>query len=101
MAKAPKTLSKAEIAAQKKDLLAAIKVVKTEHGKFVSDFKAAEKALATAKKETDKTLAAAQKVVDAAAAKLAKATEKAEAGEAKLQAKLEALAPAKAETAEA
>lgn len=101
MAKAPKTLSKAEVAAQKKDLQAALKVIKTEHGKFVSDHKAAEKALAAAKKEADKAVAAAQKLVDAAAAKLAKATEKAETGEAKIAAKLAALEPAKADAAAA
>lgn len=101
MAKAPKTLSKAEIAAQKKDLQAALKIVKAEHGKFVSDHKATEKALAAAKKEADKAVAAAQKAVDASAAKLAKATEKADAGTAKLNAKLAALEPAKEEMAAA
>ena len=101
MAKTTKTLSKAEIAAQKKDLLAGIKVIKTEYSKFVSDHKAAEKALATVKKEADKAVATAQKAVDASATKLAKAFEKAQAGEAKLQAKLAALEPAPAVVADA
>lgn len=96
MAKAAKTLSKAEIAEMKKNLTAGLKEIQTEYGKYVSDFKAAEKALAAAKKEADKAIAAAQKTADAAAAKLAKATEKADAGKAKLQAKLAALEPAKA-----
>ena len=93
MAKAPKVLSKAEVAAAKKDLQAALKTINVEHAKFVSDNKAAEKALAAAKKDADKAVAAAQKAADAVAAKLVKATEKAEQGRAKIQAKLAALEP--------
>lgn len=96
MAKAPKTLSKAEIKAAKIDLKTALATVNAEHGKFVSDHKAAEKALADAKKAADKAVAAAQKVVDAAAKKLEKATAAAEKGRAKINAQLAALEPAKA-----
>lgn len=94
MAKAPKTLSKAEIKDAKNNLKAALGVVNTEHGKFVSDHKAAEKALATAKKEADKAVAAAQKAVDAAGKKLEKATAAADKGRAKIAAQLAALEPA-------
>lgn len=91
MAKAPKTLSKAEIKDAKNNLKAALKVVNDEHSKFVSDHKAAEKALAAAKKEADKAVAAAQKIVDAAAKKLEKATAAADKGRAKINAQLAAL----------
>lgn len=94
MAKAPKTLSKAEIKDAKNNLKAALKVVNDEHNKFVSDHKAAEKALAVAKKEADKAVAAAQKIVDAAAKKLEKATAAADKGRAKIAAQLAALEPA-------
>ena len=94
MAKATKTLSKAEIKEAKTNLKAALGVVNTEHSKFVSDHKAAAKALAAAKKEADKAVAAAQKVVDAAAKKLEKATAAADKGRAKIAAQLAALEPA-------
>ena len=94
MAKAPKTLSKAEIKDAKNNLKAALKVVNDEHNKFVSDHKAAEKALAVAKKEADKAVAAAQKIVDAATKKLEKATAAADKGRAKIAAQLAALEPA-------
>lgn len=94
MAKAPKTLSKAEIKDAKNNLKAALKVVNDEHNKFVSDHKAAEKALVAAKKEADKAVAAAQKIVDAAAKKLEKATAAADKGRAKINAQLAALEPA-------
>lgn len=84
MAKATKILSKAEIKEAKTNLKAALGVVNTEHSKFVSDHKAAEKALA-----------AAQKAVDAAAKKLEKATAAADKGRAKINAQLAALEPAK------
>lgn len=92
MAKAPK--SPAEVKAEKAQLKDALKVVNTEHAKFVSDHKAAEKALAAAKKEADKAVAAAQKLVDAAAKKLEKATAAADKGRAKINAKLAELSPA-------
>ena len=95
MAKAPKTLSKAEIKEAKTNLKAALGVVNTEHCKFMSDLKAAEKALAAAKKEADKAVAAAQKAVDAAAKKLEKATAAADKGRAKINAQLAALEPVK------
>lgn len=94
MAKATKTLSKAEIKEAKTNLKAALKVVNDEHGKYVSDHKAAEKALAAAKKEADKAVATAQKAVDAAAKKLEKATAAADKGRAKINAQLAALEPA-------
>lgn len=94
MAKAPKTA--AEIKAEKAQLKDALKVVNTEHGKFVSDYKAAEKTVAAAKKEADKTIAAAQKVANSAAKKLDKATAAADKGRAKIEAKLAALEPASA-----
>ena len=94
MAKATKT--PAEIKAAKAELKEALKVVNTEHAKFVSDHKAAEKALTAAKKEADKAVGAAQKLVDAAAKKLAKATEAADKGRAKINAKLAELSPAPA-----
>lgn len=93
MAKAPKTLSKAEIKDAKNNLKTALKVVNDEHNKFVSDHKATEKALAAAKKEADKAVAAAQKIVDAAAKKLEKATVAADKGRAKIAAQLAALEP--------
>ncbi|PTT35454.1 hypothetical protein DBR23_23395 [Acidovorax sp. HMWF018] len=94
MAKAPKTLSKAEIKDAKINLKAALKVVNDEHSKFVSDHKAAEKTLAVAKKEAEKAVAVAQKAVDAAAKKLEKATAAADKGRAKINAQLAALEPA-------
>lgn len=99
MAKAIKTLSKAEIKDAKTNLKAALKVVNDEHGKYVSDHKAAEKALAAAKKEADKVVGAAQKAVDAAAKKLEKATVAADKGRAKIDAQLGALEPAAAPAA--
>ena len=93
MAKAIKTLSKAELKDAKNNLKAALKVVNDEHGKFVSDHKAAEKALAAAKKEADKVIAAAQKSVDATGKKLEKATAAADKGRAKIAAQLAALEP--------
>lgn len=96
MAKATAPKTAAEIKAAKAELKEARKVVDTEHAKFVSDHKAAEKALAAAKKEADKAVGAAQKVVDAAAKKLTKATEAAEKGRAKIDAKLAELTPAAA-----
>ena len=94
MAKAIKILSKAEIKDAKTNLKAALKVVNDEHGKYVSDHKAAEKALTAAKKEADKVVGAAQKAVDAAAKKLEKATAAADKGRAKIDAQLAALEPA-------
>lgn len=94
MAKATK--SPAEIKAAKTELKEALKLVNTEHAKFVSDHKAAEKALTAAKKEADKALKSAQSVVDAAAKKLARATEAADKGRAKIEAKLAELSPAAA-----
>lgn len=88
--------SPAEIKAAKVELKEALKVVNTEHAKFVSDHKAAEKALVAAKKEADKAVAAAQKLVDAAAKKLEKATAAADKGRAKIEAKLAELNPAPA-----
>ena len=99
MAKATKTLSKAELKDAKNNLKAALGVVNTEHGKFVSDHKAAEKALAAAKKEADKAIAVAQKAVDAAGKKLEKATAAADKGRAKIGAQLDALEPAAAPAA--
>ena len=93
MAKAIKTLSKAELKDAKNNLKAALGVVNTEHGKFVSDHKAAEKALAAAKKEADKAIAVAQKAVYAAGKKLEKATAAADKGRAKIAAQLVALEP--------
>lgn len=92
MAKATK--SPAEIKAAKSELKEALKVINTEHAKFVSDHKAAEKALGAAKKEADKAIVSAQKLVDAAAKKLEKATAAADKGRAKIEAKLAELAPA-------
>ena len=93
MAKATKTLTKAEIKDANLEIKAALKAVNDTHGKSVSDFKAAEKALATAKKEADKAIAAAQKTVDGAATKLEKATLAADKVRAKLNTQLAALAP--------
>ena len=101
MAKAQKVLSKVEIKAAKADLKTALATVNAEHGKFVSDHKAAEKTLADAKKAADKAVAAAQKVVDTAAKKLEKATAAADKGRTSIALKLAALEPVKAETAEA
>ncbi len=94
MAKAPKT--PAEIKAEKASLKAALKLVNEEHGKFVSDMKAAEKTVAAVKKEADKAVAAAQKIADSAVRKLDKATAAANKGRAKIEAKLAALEPASA-----
>ena len=96
MAKAPKTLSPAEVKAAKKDLVTLLKAQKDNLKPVQADAAAATKALAVAKKEADKAVATAQKAVDAATAKLAKAEAAAAAGTAKLQAKLEALESAAA-----
>ncbi len=93
MAKAPKTLTKAEIKDAKLEIKAALKAVNDTHGKSVADFKAAEKALATAKKEADKAIAAAQKAVDGATTKLEKATLAADKVRAKLNTQLATLEP--------
>lgn len=93
MAKAPKTLTKAEIKEAKLEIKAALKAVNDTHGKSVGDFKAAEKALAQAKKEADKAVAAAQKAVDGATTKLEKATLTADKVRAKLNTQLAALEP--------
>ena len=93
MAKAIKTLSKAELKDAKNNLKAALAVVNVEHSKFVSDHKAAEKALAAIHKESSKAVAVAQKAVDAAGKKLEKATAAADKGRAKIAAQLAALEP--------
>lgn len=93
MAKAPKTLTKAEIKEAKLEIKTALKAVNDTHGKFVADFKAAEKALAQAKKEADKAVATAQKTVDGATTKLEKAALAADKARAKLDARLAALEP--------
>lgn len=97
MARPKKILSKAEVTEMKKSLNTALKAIKTEQAKYVSDCKAAEKALADAKKEADKLVGAAMKAVEAAQAKAAKAAAKAEAGRVKIEAKLASLEPAKTE----
>lgn len=99
MAKAPKILSKAEIKAKTNDLKAARKVVLDTFTPFESDVKAAEKALAAARKEADKAVAAAQKAVDAATKKAQKASAACVKGLAKIDAELAALAPAPKEEA--
>ena len=93
MAKATKTLTKAEIKEAKLEIKTALKAVNDTHGKSVADFKAAEKALAQAKKEADKAVATAQKTVDGATTKLEKATLAADKARAKLAAQLAALEP--------
>lgn len=93
MAKATKTLTKAEIKEAKLEIKTALKAVNDTHGKSVADFKAAEKALAQAKKEADKAVASAQKAVDGAATKLEKATLAADKARAKLSTQLSALEP--------
>lgn len=102
MAKATKTLTKAEIKEAKLEIKTALKAVNDTHGKSVADFKAAEKALTQAKKEADKVIAAAQKTVDGAAIKLEKATLAADKVRTKLNTRLAALEPrTEAETAAA
>lgn len=102
MAKATKTLTKAEIKEAKIEIKAALKAANDTHGKFVSDFKAAENALAATKKEAVKAAAAAQKTVDGAATKLEKATLAADKVRTKLNTRLAALEPrTEAETAAA
>ena len=98
MAKAPKTLSKAEIKAKTAELKAARKVVLDTFAPYASDVKAAEKALVEAKKEADKAVAAAQKAVDAAAKKAEKAAAARDKGLAKIDGELTKLAPAPAAT---
>lgn len=99
MAKAPKTLSKAEIKAKTAELKAARKVVLDTFAPYASDVKAAEKTLADAKKQAEKTLAADQKAVDAAVKKAEKAAAARDKGLAKIDAELAALAPAPKEEA--
>ena len=101
MAKAPKTLTKAEIKEAKLEIKTALKAVNDTHGKSVADFKAAEKALAQVKKEADKAVAAAQKAVDGATTKLEKATLAAVKARAKLSTQLAALEPQPQAEAEA
>lgn len=98
MAKAPKTLSKAEIKAKTAELKAARKIVLDTFAPFESDVKAAEKALAAARKEADKAIAAAQKAVDAADKKREKAVAARDKGLAKIDGELAKLAPAPAAT---
>lgn len=99
MAKAPKTLSKAEIKAKTNDLKAARKVVLDTFAPFESDVKAAEKALAVARKEADKAVAAAQKAADVATKKREKASAARDKGLAKIDAELATLASAPKEEA--
>lgn len=96
MAKAPKILSKAEVKAKTVELKTARKVVLDTFAPYASDVKAAEKALAAAKKEADKAIAAAQKAVDAATKKAEKAAAARDKGLAKIDAELAKLAPAPA-----
>ncbi|MBS0454030.1 MAG: hypothetical protein JSS14_22230 [Proteobacteria bacterium] len=98
MARTPKqapVLTPAEKKAKKADLKVALKVINDEHAKYVSDSKAADKALKDLLKEQAKAVNAQSKVVNDAAKKLAKATEAAEKGRAKIQAQLADLEPAK------
>jgi hypothetical protein len=87
MAKKP-ALTKEEIKATRVSLKEALKGVNDNHGKFVSDHKAAVKAHATLVKEQEKAATAAAKLASAAEAKLAKATAAAEKGRAKINAQL-------------
>lgn len=98
MAKAPKTLSKAEIKAKTAELKAARKVVLDTFAPYASDVKAAEKALVEAKKEADKAVAAAQKAVDIAVKKAEKAAAARDKGLNKIDGELAKLAPAPATT---
>lgn len=99
MAKAPKTLSKAEIKAKTAELKAARKVVLDTFAPYASDVKAAEKTLADAKKQAEKTLAADQKAVDAAIKKAEKAAAARDKGLAKIDAELAKLTPTPKEEA--
>lgn len=110
--KAPPVLTPAEKKEVKLGLKTQLANVNAEHAKYVSDHKAAEKALgdiekaatkarAEVEKNFSKQLKDASKVVDAASKKLEKATAAAEAGRTKLAAKLAALDPAPAEAATA
>lgn len=101
MAKAPKTpvLTKAEIKSTTVSLKEVLKGINGEHGKFVSDHKAAVKAHADLVKAQAKDAAAAQKNVEAAAKKLEKATAAADKGRAKIEGQLAALKPVVTETA--
>lgn len=96
MAHTKTPLSKAEIKAKLAELKEARKIIVAEHGKFVADHKAAEKALTLAKKGAEKAVAAAQKVVDAAEKKLGKASAAKDKGLAKIDAQIAALSPAEA-----
>lgn len=89
-----KTLTAAEIKSKKTDLKAALKMVDNEHGKFVSDHKAAVKARDAAKKDAEKAVAAAQKLVDKAEKALGKATAAADKGREKIAGQIAALTPA-------
>jgi len=90
-------LTKAEIKVQKEGLKAALKNVNEEHGKYVSDHKAAAKNLATLLKEQAKAKSQAEKVVADAQKKLDKATAAADKGRTGIAAKLAALEPVKVE----
>lgn len=100
MAKAPKTLSKAEIKAKTTELKAARKTVLDTFAPFEADVKNAEKQLAMAKKEADKLISGAQKGLDAATKKAEKAAGARDKGLTKIDAELAKLTPA-TETTEA
>lgn len=106
MARTPKALP-VLTAVEKKEAIAGLKtalvLVNTEHGKFVSDHKAAVKSLAAIVKEQDKVRVSMTKLVTTAEAKASKATAAAEVGRAKIAAKLALINPPKvvAETAAA
>lgn len=91
---AKKTLTPAETKVAIKDVKQALKNHAATLTPFTSDVKAADKALAEAKKTAEKAVAAAQKAVDVANTKLTKATAAHDKGKAKLDAQLAALQPA-------
>lgn len=96
MARPKKNPSKAEV----KEMVANLKTARKEAIKALAPFqeaaKAADKALATAKKDTAKQLAAAEGVASKAKAKLEKAMEAHTKGLAKIDAKLAELTTAEA-----
>ena len=98
MARTPKALP-VLTAAEKKEAKLGLKtqlaIVNVEHGKVVSDHKAATKAHATLVKETTRSTTVSLKAVELAQKKLEKATVAADAGREKIAAKLAALEPAK------
>jgi hypothetical protein len=89
-----KNLSPAEIKAERKNILLALKEIDNALKPYQVSVKSAEKELTVAKKSADKLVAESNKSFESAQAKFAKAMAAADKGKAKLGEKLTVLADA-------